>query len=198
MYHEGELSSSFLTLTRNFLKASAPVAAFGLKPSVTHYSLESSIFWKNDPRKPGGAEGLLRALKPPITGIFHSSLGLIWDACIFAPFRSISLPLIIIRRGNSKSLSFCFNWMFAGKDGQMGSLHGWRAQGAGGLMYSPQVQRPQGLSSRLADWLTGLEKALRCLRSRRNSRRWPSTLQGLQFPSQRYSGCPWALGTCCS
>lgn len=77
MYHEGELSSSFLTRTRNFLKASAPVAAFGLKPSITFYSLESSIFWENDPRKPGVAEGLLRALKLPIAGIFHSPLGLI-------------------------------------------------------------------------------------------------------------------------
>lgn len=197
MYHEGELSSSFLTQTRNFLIASAPGLAFRLKPSITYYSLESSIFWENDPRKPGIAEGLFCALKPSRAGIFPSHLRLMWDGCIFVPFWSISLPLIVIRRGNSKSLRFCFDWMFAGKSGQMGSLHGFlswvKGLGAGWLVYrppQPPFQRLQGLDWRLADWMMGLYKALRWLKSRQNSWRWPSTLQCLQFHGQRYSGCP--------
>lgn len=56
--NEGDLSPSFLPLSRNSLRGNAAVGALMLKSSFTNYSLESYVFWEEEPRKPGVAEGL--------------------------------------------------------------------------------------------------------------------------------------------
>lgn len=56
--NEGDLSSSFLPLPRNFLRGNAAVGALMLKSSFTNYSLKSYVFWEKELRKSGVAEGL--------------------------------------------------------------------------------------------------------------------------------------------